>query len=266
MVGFFLLLPVFFLSCSSNNVTVDKSLQGYYDSAGVKGAFGMFDNGHGHFTIYNLPRFSDSFYTPGATFDILLSLVAIQRGVVKDDSAKLPSDSDFPRLPGIPANFGQDFRDTGTFNELAFLTLVTDVNRDTVKKWVDSLQYGNKKIGGELEFWTDGSLRINCDQQLGLLKKLYFNQLPFFERTQGIVRRMMASESNSLYRLSYKTAMEKGDGRAVGWAMGWVEENKHPYFFVVNLESADTTKDLQKTGLEIAKKILREQGFFAGKK
>ena len=238
MVLLFLLLPVFFLSCSSNNVTVDKSLQGYFDSAGVKGTFGMFDNGHGHFTIYNLPRFSDSFYTPGATFDVLQSLIAIQNGVVKDDSVGV-----------IP-----------------FSQLASRIGKDTLRKWIDSLQYGNKKMGDSLEFWADGSLRINADQQLGLLKKLYFNQLPFFERTQGIVRRMMASESNSLYRLSYKTAMEREDGRAVGWAMGWIEENKHPYFFVVNLESADMTKDLQKTGLEIAKKILREQGFFAGKK
>jgi beta-lactamase class D len=48
--------------------------------------------------------------------------------------------------------------------------------------------------------------------------------------------------------------------------MGWEEENKHPYFFVLNLESADTTRDLRQTGLVIVKKILRQEGFFEGKK
>src|ERR1700735_4105666 len=79
-------VPLFFLACSPNNVTVDNSLQRYFDSAGVQGSFGLFDNGQGHFTIYNLPRYRDSLYQPGATFDILLSLVAVQTGVAKDDT------------------------------------------------------------------------------------------------------------------------------------------------------------------------------------
>ena len=268
--AFFAILafPLVFSGCSPNNVTIDDSLGRYFDSAGVKGTFGLFDNGHGHFTIFNLPGYRDSFYSPGATFDILQSLIAIQTGVVKDDSSKLPTDypADLPKLD-IPANFGQDFRDTGSFNELAFLALSFDIKRDTLKKWIDSLQYGNRKIGDSAEFWSNGTLEINCDEQLGLLKKLYFNQLPFLARTQEIVCRMMQTESNSVYRLSYKTAEgKKEDGHGIGWVMGWVEENKHPYFFVVNLESADTTKDLRQTGLVIAKKILRQEGFFEGKK
>ena len=100
-----------------------------------------------------------------------------------------------------------------------------------------------------------------------MLKKLYFNQLPFFERTQDIVRRMMASESNSTYRFSYKTAQERREnGDGIGWVMGWVEENKHPYFFVVNLECADPAKDLRETGLVIVKEVLQQQGFFKGMK
>jgi beta-lactamase class D len=261
-----LLIPALFFGCSSNNVTVDDSLQRYFDSAGVKGAFGMFDNGHGHFTICNLSRYSDSFYLPGATFDILQSLIAIQTGIKKDDSAA--SDTPIPNAGamGLPENFGGEFRDTGTFNQLAFMLLSDDIGRDTLKKWIDSLQYGNRKLG-RMEFWSDDTLKINADEQLGLLKKLYFDQLPFFARTQEIVRRMMPTESNSMYRFCYKTAMGRAaNGHVIGWAMGWEEENKHPYFFVVNLESADTAKDLRKTGLEIAKKILRQQGFFEGKK
>jgi beta-lactamase class D len=266
-VAVILSFPVFFFGCSPNNVTVDGSLGRYFDSAGVKGAFGMFDNGHGHFTIYNLSRYSDSFYTPGATFDLLLSLVGIQTGIKKDDSAE--SDTPFASagVPGLPVNFGQEFRDTGSFNELAFLILGHNISRDTMKKWIDSLQYGNRKMGDSAEFWLDGELKINCDEQLGLLKKLYFNQLPFFSRTQEIVSRMMSSESNSTYRFSYKTAQgKKEDGHGIGWVMGWVEENKHPYFFVVNLESADPAKDLRHSGLVIVKKILQQLGFFGGKK
>jgi beta-lactamase class D len=253
---------------------VDDSLQSYFDSAGVKGAFGMFDNGHGHFTICNLPRYSDSFYSPGATFDILMSLVAIQTGVLKDDRSSIGQVLD--SIQGIlkvegPHTLGQCFRDTTSSGSLGFMELGTqELSHDTLKKWIDSLQYGNKNIGSRDTmsfFWEDNKLMINCDEQLGLLKKLYFNQLPFFARTQEIVRKMMSSESNSIYRLSYKTADgKKEDGHVTGWVMGWEEENKHPYFFVLNLESADTTRDLRQTGLVIVKKILRQEGFFEGKK
>jgi beta-lactamase class D len=225
-----------FTACSSGNVTVDNSLQHYFDSAGVKGSFSLFDNGQGHFTIYNLPRYRDSLYQPGATFDILMSLIAIQTGVAKDDTALLHWD-----------------------HHLA---------KDTLKKWIDSLQYGNKDIGADTgAFWSNNTLKINADEQLGLIKKLYFNQLPFFQRTQEIVRRMMPAENNSSFRFTYKIAQgTKEDGHAIGWVVGWVEENKHPYFFVVNLESADPDKDLGAAGLSIAKGILQQLGFFQGKK
>ena len=236
LTGSFLFTACLFTACSSGNVTVDNSLQHYFDSAGVKGSFSLFDKGQGHFTIYNLPRYRDSLYQPGATFDILQSLIAIETGVAKDDTALIHWDH--------------------------------HLGKDTLKKWIDSLQYGNKNIGDDTAaFWSNNTLKINADEQLGLLKKLYFNQLPFFQRTQEIVRRMMPAENTSSYRLTYKTAQgTKEDGNAIGWVMGWVEENKHPYFFVVNLESPDPNKDLGAAGLTIAKEILQQLGFFQGKK
>ncbi len=258
---------LFFTACSSGNVTVDDSLQRYFDSAGVKGSFSLFDNGQGHFTIYNLPRYRDSLYQPGATFDILLSLIAVQTGVVKDDTAVIAAGitlrQAFQTNPYIkPHTF--DLYPQYTW----FLPVVHEIGKDTLKKWIDSLQYGNRYIGADTTaFWHNNYLKINSDEQLGLIKKLYFDQLPFFQRTQEIVRRMMPTENNSSYRLTYKTAQgTKEDGHAIGWVMGWVGENKHPYFFVVNLESADPNKDLGAAGLAIAKGILRQQGFFEGKK
>lgn len=266
-----------FIACSPNNVTVDNSLQRYFDSAGVRGSFGLFDNGQGHFTICNLPRYTDSFYQPGATFDILQSLIAIQTGVVKDDTSTVFPGGEVMKMDTVqtqtatrmPAmTLEKAFRTGGDTGQVAFGYLAGELGKDTLKKWIDSLRYGNQAINGGLTtFWQNNTLKINCDQELGLLKKLYFNQLPFFGRTQQLVCRMMPGESNSAYRFDYKIAQgKKEDGHAIGWVMGWVEENKHPYFFVVNLESADPTKDLGASGLSIARRILRQLGFFEGKK
>ncbi|HXD76633.1 MAG TPA: penicillin-binding transpeptidase domain-containing protein [Puia sp.] len=275
---------LFLSACSSNNVTVDNSLQPYFDSAGVKGSFALFDNGHGDFRICNLTRYRDSLYPPGATFDILQSLIAVQTGVLKDENSLLPP-ANMPgsgvgvRIAGRPdtgskahpaLTLKEGFQDSSAFARDEFRELAGQIGRDTLKRWIDSLQYGNKKMGetADLDFWQDGTLRINADQQLGLLKKLYFNQVPsFFNRTQEIVRGIFATENKSSFRLSYKLAQTgMTNGHEVGWVMGWIEENKHPYFFVVNLESADPAKDLRRTGLDITRKILQKLGFFEGLK
>jgi beta-lactamase class D len=233
-----LLIPVVLVSCSQNNVTVDGSLQKYFDSAGVKGSFGLFDNGQGRFTIYNLPRYRDSVYQPAATFELVQSLIGIQTGVVMDDST------------------------------VGFGAMVSHIGRDTVKKWIDSLGYGNKDLGqADSSFWNDNHLKVSSDEQLGFIKKLYFDQLPFFKRTQLLTRRRLSEENNSNYQLWYKTGQGvKEDGHAIGWVVGWVEENKHPYFFVVNLESANAAADLSKAGLAVAHGILSQLGFFQGKR
>jgi beta-lactamase class D len=244
-----LFISFLFTACSTNNVTVDSSLQKYFDSAGVKGTFGLYDNGQGHFTIFNLARFRDSAYPPGSTFDILQSLVAIQTGAAANENSPLLQPD-----PAGPA--------------AASIRLAGAVGKDSLKKWVDSLRYGNKDIS---EF-TDsshpaGRLTITADEQMGLIKKLYFDQLPFFQRTQKIVRSLLQKEENSNYRLVYKAGIGKdAGGKTTAWIMGWEEENKHPYFFVLNFEPADAQADFSALGLQLVKNILGPMGFFAGKK
>jgi beta-lactamase class D len=257
-----ILLPVLTLlasACSTNNVTVDNGLQNYFDSAGVHGTFGLYDNGQGHFTIYNLPRFRDSAITPGPTFDILQSLIAIQTGTVKDGKSLMPDS----------LTLTQAFQTNSAANDSVFQQLALRLGKDTLKKWIDSLRYGNKDMNGfpAGAFWNDNHLRITTDEQMGLIKKLYFDQLPFFQRTQQIVRDMFQKEENSNYRLVYKTGViTLYEKHFVGWITGWVEENKHPYFFVVNFETDDPSMNISAVGLQLVKKILAPMGFFAGKK
>lgn len=266
-----LLIPILFSACSQNNVKEDNSLKKFFDSAAVSGSFGLFDNGQGKFTIYNLPRFRDSAYLPAATFDIPLSLIGIQTGVVKDDSVLITLDSTDKTKPGCDGNLTlkQAFQQSC---EIVFHQLAGRIGKDTLKKWIDSLGYGNKHIDGAIDgpagsFWMNGQLRLSSDEQLGLVKKLYFDQLPFFQRTQGVVRRMMLMESNANYKLSYKTgAGLNKDGHSINWITGWVEENTHVYFFVLNLETATPTPPGPDTQQGILKGILKQLGFLEGKR
>jgi beta-lactamase class D len=138
--------------------------------------------------------------------------------------------------------------------------------------WLDSLKYGAKsltslfKIKSPIDsFWLDNTLKITPDQNLGLVKQLYFNQLPFFKAYQEMVKNAMLFENTTLYRLGYKTGWGfTENNHAIGWITGWIEENNHPYFFVLNIESPDKDFDMWTVRMKMLKGILKQLGFFKG--
>jgi beta-lactamase class D len=147
------------------------------------------------------------------------------------------------------------------------------IGKDTMEMWLDSLKYGASSDTERVvirtaidSFWLDNSLKITPDQNLGLVKRLYFDELPFFKSYQEVVKRAMLFENNTNYRLGYKTGWgENEKGHPIGWVTGWIEENRHPYFFVLNIESPDRNFDMGAVRLKMLKDILQHLGFMEGK-
>ena len=265
---FFLIISIFFfVHCRNSNFTEDKSLERFFDSSSVRGCFALYDNGQGQFIIYNVKRYRDSSYTPASTFKIVNSLIGLQTGKITDENMIIKWDS----VKRWNEDWNKDLTMAEAFRVSAvnyYQEVARRIGRDTMKKWIDSLSYGNKDISGPIDsFWLNNHLKITPDEELGLVKRLYFDQLPFYRRNAEIVRKVMLREDNANYRLSYKTGWgntEKGD--ELGWIVGWIEENNHPYFFVLNLESPDHKIDMMNVRMHILKGILSSEGFFAGKK
>jgi beta-lactamase class D len=258
-------------ACSPNNVNEDNSLKKYFDENKVSGSFGLFDNGQGKFTIYDLRKFTDSLYLPASTFKIVNSLVALETGVVRDDSAVIKWDGSTHGRPECD----RDMTMVDAFRTSCppwFQELARRIGEKDMQHWLDSLGYASKKnrfvIKNNLDtFWLNNDVKITADEQLGLVKKLYFGQLPFQKRTQDVVKSMMLMESNANYRLGYKTGWgTDNNGYQIGWIVGWVEENQHPYFFVLLVESPDKNIDMRNVRMNILKAILKQYGFLEGKK
>ena len=79
----------------------------------------------------------------------------------------------------------------------------------------------------------------------------------------------MLFEDKPEYKLSYKTGWSGWDSlsnKHLGWVVGWIEENRHPYFFVLNLESSKKDFDMIEVRMKILKGILKDLGFMEGKK
>ncbi len=259
------------MGCSPNNVKNDEELGQYFKKYNLEGTFGMFDNGKGNFDIYNVIRFRDSAYQPASTFKVINSLIGIETGRIIDTNTVIRWDGLTRGRPECDADLpmNQAFRLSCPpwYQELA-----TRIGKDTMQFWLDSLGYGRRyqpfKIVNNLDtFWLDNSAKVTADEQLGVVKRLYFDQLPFQKRTQRLVRGMMLQEQNSNYSLSYKTGWGYTEkGHSLGWMIGWIEENQHPYFFVLQVETPDKTLDLRTARINLLKDILKHYGFFEGKR
>ncbi|MFC4233002.1 penicillin-binding transpeptidase domain-containing protein [Parasediminibacterium paludis] len=261
-----------FAACSPNNVTIDNSLKPIFDSSKVIGSFAMFDNGTGQFTIYNLNRYKDTGFLPASTFKIVNSLIGIETGKVVNEKMVIKWDGKVRTFPNgdTAKNWNKDLTMAEAFEYSAvpyYQEVARRIGKDTMQQYLDSMHYGTAKIKTAIDtFWLDNSLKITADEQLGIVKKLYFYQLGFQRRSQEIVRKMMIRENNTNYTLAYKTGLGTTEkGTQLGWVVGWVEENHHPYFFVLNIEGA---KEIPMTNLRVdmLKRILKGYGFFEGKK
>lgn len=261
------LLIIGALGCSPNNVEVDTSLQKYFKENNAEGCFALLNNNTGNFTIYNLNRYRDSAYLPASTFKIVNALIGLQTGVIANDSMVIKWDGKERPVTEWNKDLSmyQAFRVSSVpyFQEVA-----RRIGKDTMQFWLDSLSYGTKKIIGSIDsFWLNNTLKITPDEELGLVKRLYFNQLPFYRINQEIVKKAMLFENKPDYKLSYKTGWgKKENGNHLGWVVGYIEENKHPYFFVLNIEAKEKNFDMITIRMKILKNILAQLGFMQGKK
>ena len=81
-----------------------------------------------------------------------------------------------------------------------------------------------------------------------------------------IVKQLMVRKTTDKYTLAYKTGWGKMEnGKDLGWMVGWIEENRHPYFFVLNMELTDGLSDsLSQRRMAIFETIMQQEGFFKG--
>ena len=257
---------ILFTTCSPKNFKEDNSLKKYFDENKTHGCFALYDNATNEFTIYNMKRYRDSSFLPASTFKILNSLIGLQEGKIVNDSMVIKWDG----INRSVESWNKDLTMYEAFRVSSvpyYQEVARRIGKERMQFWLDSISYGSKKITTVIDsFWLDNSLKITPDEELGLVRKLYFNQLPFFKSNQETVKRAMLFENNASYKLSYKTGWGKTEkGNRLAWIVGWVEENNHPYFFVLNFESADPDADIPSIRMNMLKSILKQLGFLEGK-
>jgi beta-lactamase class D len=251
-----LLLALTWSACTINNVENASGLKNYFDSAHVSGTFCVYDNVHGAFTVYNKDRYVHRF-PPGSSFKLMSTLIGLENGKLFDKGSRIGNDSLVDAFRGDSVAW---------FQELARM-----LGKDTLAKRIVAISYGNMDTTGTADSLY--KLEISPDEQLGLVKKMYFNQLQslkkeqqFQKRTIAVVKDIMQRESSPIYNLSYVTGTAKDStGAPIAWVIGWEEERQNPYFFVLNITGAQG-EDVGAKAEPLLKSLLTDQGFFKGLK
>lgn len=283
-IGLLLLSVLFISSCRDSRIHEKAEWGNFFEAQGIKNAcFILRDNNHEAIYYYNKERCLQQ-YLPASTFKIFNSLVALEIPVVPDEQYVIAWDS-VDR--GYEAwNKDMNMREAFKVSNIGYYQAIArKVGYDFMQHYVDTSNYGNKNVRGAIDsFWINDSLKISADEQVGLVKRLYFNQLPFSERTQRIVRSMMLQENEKDYKLSYKTGWGYSGDKQILWVVGFVEKiermqehensmNKsdmrlYPYFFAMNFElpKADNSKNWGQVRIDILKQVLKDFGAMPAEK
>ena len=268
----FAILIILFTSCSVNKAEIDNSLKKYFDDNKVDGCFTLSNNATGKITVYNMALDTQRF-SPASTFKIVNSLIGLQTGKIVNDTMMIKWDGKVRVFPGgdTAKDWNKDMGMTEAFKVSSvpyYQEVARRIGKDTMKAWIDSIGYGNKNISGPVDsFWLNNALKISPDEQLGLVKRLYFDQLPFRKSVHEMVRNVMLQEDNTAYKLSYKTGWGFDEQKNnIGWQVGWIEENRHVYFFVTFVKAGTGNVDMKTIRKNITTGILKQFGFFEGKK
>ncbi len=233
-------IALLFFACSNNKNTPKKlevaEFQTILDTANVQGSI----------LIYHLE--DDTYYSndfewankgqlPASTFKIANSIIALETGVVENDSTLFKWNGEKRSLK----TWEQDLilRDAFHYSCVpCYQEVARKIGAKRMVSQLEKLDYGAMKVDSSNidRFWLEGDSRINQFQQIDFLRRFYQSKLPISNRTENIMKRMMVLEDNGDYKISGKTGWSSQNGKDNGWFVGYLKTGKSTYFFATNIE------------------------------
>ena len=231
------------------------------------GAFVLYDLKRGGYTRYNEARCRERF-SPYSTFKIPNSLIGLDTGVITDAEFRIKWDSEkYPAFNRDTLPFSAWWQDhtlrTAYRRSVVwyYRELALRVGEKRMREYVRRLGYGNGDASGPVNnFWLNSSLKISADEQVEFLKRLYKGELPVSKRSLSILKEIMTLEEAPGYKLSGKTGGGPlGEGRFLGWFVGYVETKDNTYFFATEIEGP-TYLSIRDERIALTKRILAALG------
>lgn len=249
-----LIIPLIILfSCSEavkpNNETLAENeesvevfrpeFQALLDSACVNGSILIWDDKNYYSNDFN---WAQKGFLPASTFKIPNSMIALDLGIIENDSTILEWDG----KPRFQKRWEKDLSFKEAFH-LSCVPCYQDIARkvgvDRMKTYVSKLNYGKMEFDStNLDmFWLEGHSEINQFQQIEFLRAFNEQHLPISKRTQSIMQRMMIIDETEQYTLRGKTGWSVVDDKDNCWYVGFLETKHGCYYFATNIEPSEQT-------------------------
>jgi len=254
LLGPALLIFVSLISCTQGNRSTSKeetrrdivpAFQQILDSTNVSGSILIFDPANGVYYSNDFAK-CDIGHLPASTFKIPNSIIALETGVVEDDSTIFRWDGEKRRLVA----WEQDlyFRDAFHVSCVpCYREIARKVGVERMREYLQKLDYGNMIVdSASIDlFWLEGPSEISQFGQIDFLYRFYKSQLPISERTETIMKRLLVIEEDDTYKLSGKTGWSVRNGNNNGWFVGYLEKGGKVYFVATNIDpNAEFNLDL----------------------
>jgi len=225
---------------TSNNEAIKRdtipAFQKILDSANVSGSILVYDAVKDIFYSNDFDR-CEIGHLPASTFKIPNSIIALETGVIADDSTMIRWDGQKRRLPA----WEQDlvFRDAFHYSCVpCYQEIARKIGVARMKEYLEKLDFGNMIVDSSSIdlFWLEGDSKISQFEQVDFLYRFYHSRLPVSKLTGEIVKRMMVIEENDTFKLSGKTGWSVRNGNNNGWFVGYLEKGADVYFIATNID------------------------------
>lgn len=257
-----ILLSIFILNSCHHSTDTGREWKKIFTKNGVNGSFVLYDLNSKEFKYYNKLR-ADSAYTPASTFKILNSLIALETKVISNENEVIKWD-------GTDRGWSKWNQDQSMKSAIAvscvwfYQELAGRIGKTEMKKWIHKIGYGNELMGANIDnFWFEGDLKISAKEQVAFLEGLINNNLPFKQKNQETVKKIMITDSTEHYIIHSKTGLGGRRNPQIGWLIGYIEKAKRIWIFAMNMDILKN-KDA-KLRKKITYEVLKKEGLITPK-
>ena len=247
MKNLFIFLFLFGVSCTEadtiqttdlvpeeNKEVINQDFQALLDSAGVKGSILIFSENN---FCSNDFEWAKTGHLPASTFKIPNSIIALELGVMENDSTVILWDGEAKYLK----SWEQDLYFRDAFHASCvpcYQEIARKVGVERMKKFTSELNFGEMIFDStNLDmFWLEGASLINQFQQISFLKAFNEERLSISKRTHKLMSRLMIIEENEDYTLRGKTGWSVQNDQDNCWFVGYIETKDESYYFATNIE------------------------------
>ncbi|MCH9611790.1 MAG: Beta-lactamase OXA-1 [Chlamydiia bacterium] len=197
-----------------------------------------------HQTITQLGTNIDARVRPGCTFNIFLSLIGFEQGVLIDSQSPIMAYQE--GYPDYLPIWKQSHTPT-TWMQYSVVWYSQEVAKQiqNIDDWLNRLDYGNCDLSlGPHHSPLTETLAIALSEQTEFLYKMLSYQLPLskhaVDQTKQILYRETLLDTHHLFG---KTGWTKEQGEETAWFIGWLETPANTYIFAYLLQEEEIPTD-----------------------